>query len=705
MQLNNRSKEAGETDRFRQYRGLAYTLACLLMLFYFILTFNLTLNNHGLLDAVSFTLFFTGIGLFAILIHPVVGTMLITLMVLIIISINTGSGLYHELYQSYVPASILSLRDELPVFLKSIPAANHLYAFTGILFLIVILHFALKRIPTSPSVATMLIAVGLTGSALYLQIQHDQRENKQFSKNSESPVGFFLRSADVVPVINGNPLIARYTQIESYVAAARRNQQIDTELMDAIKKYYPDSNNQGLYPLYQGSGLAHSTEMQARPKNVILLVLESVRDSESGRHSTLQSATPFLDSLKEMSFHSSDNYSTAAFTTKSETAILCGIMDHLGGETASIREADIQATCLPDLLAKHGYERYWFHGNDIEFYNRKYFLPEVGFNRIRGIEYYYGKDVPTQTAIIDKEKPVLGWGIPDPDLFDLALDELMREEKPFFAEILTVTNHLPFKWEWGIEFPEHLTEKPSDTMYEGYRRGIYYTDKAVERFVSRFTNSSLYENTLLVITGDHGIWTFGNQRLSEINKFNQFFQVPLLFYGKSIQPGMVAGPSSHLDVAPTILDILGIDEPTAFLGNSLLNQEVESKKRPIFMTLETAFAFRKGDAMCIPKGRCFRNGIDECQGWEKKSMEKANHICYDVSDADLFTSQRPVVTLAESEFESIENLFNYALVGLELGFAPLDTGMYTRSPAEHHVFKSEQKHVIVLDDPADINRL
>jgi phosphoglycerol transferase MdoB-like AlkP superfamily enzyme len=664
-----------------KYRSMAYTLLCLAMFFYFILGNGLILNQNGELDRVSLRLLFSGISLLAMLAHHTVAALAITASTAFILSINAGAKLYLQLYQSYVPSSITSLRGEALTFISGLPTDLIFYSIAGSFVLLIGLYFVLSKQPKYPPVATTLVVITLISTSLYIQTIHDQRDNKDFSKNNESPVGFFIRSADLVPLIDGSPLVARYAKVESYAIAAKYNKRLDDELIDSIHRYYPDNQNESLYPLYRERPQYPVAKLPEAPQNIILIVLESVRDSESNKHASLESATPFIDSLKQESLYFENNYATAALTAKSETAILCGVLDYLGGLTTSVRETDIKASCLPELLAKNGYERYWFHGNDIEFYNRKYFLPEVGFNKIRGIEHYYGRDI-NETDITDNTKPILGWGIPDHNLFDYAFEELSQETKPFFAEILTVSNHLPFDWDWGIDFPEHLKKRPDDKMYDAYRRGIYYTDKALQGFVSKFRNSKLYDNTLLVITGDHGVWTYGDDTTSEINKFNQFFQVPLLFYGKSIEPRLVTTPSSHLDIAPTILDMIGSNLSTAFLGSSLIKDANQPPQKPIFMAMESSYAFRQGNTMCIPEGQCSSNGLDECPDWQAKSKKRVTHLCYNMSDNDIFANDRLRINPDDVAFEHVDNLFNYALVGLEIGFVPDEQTAAQRSSAK-----------------------
>ena len=81
--------------------------------------------------------------------------------------------------------------------------------------------------------------------------------------------------------------------------------------------------------------------------------------------------------------------------------------------------------------------------------------------------------------------PEIGWGTSDEAVFSYALDILEKEDSPFFAEIMTLSNHHPFTWDWGITIPERLNPQASD-VDALFRHGIYYTDYAVGHFWERF---------------------------------------------------------------------------------------------------------------------------------------------------------------------------------------------------------------------------
>jgi phosphoglycerol transferase MdoB-like AlkP superfamily enzyme len=175
---------------------------------------------------------------------------------------------------------------------------------------------------------------------------------------------------------------------------------------------------------------------------------------------------------------------------------------------------------------------------------------------------------------------------------------------------MTLSNHYPYLWDWGIEFPQNLLltsnlNGDEDNIYPAYRRGIHYTDKALGQFLERFENSKLADNTLLIITGDHGIWTFPDQLLNqddlegELRRNEIYFRLPLLIHAPDLPAETRTQPASQLDIAPTVLDYLGIEIANAFIGKSLLQTDSENTN-PVYFMAAGGYGVRNSNQYCYP---------------------------------------------------------------------------------------------------------
>ncbi len=127
-------------------------------------------------------------------------------------------------------------------------------------------------------------------------------------------------------------------------------------------------------------------------------------------------------------------------------------------------------------------------------------------------------------------------------------------------------------------WPKAIFDQPSDV---GYRRLYYYLHKLVDRAIGRILEaleaSGMAEETIVVFTSDHGdlVGAHGGLQQKWYNAFDEAIRVPMIVRG----PGVVSshegvmGPTSHVDLVPTLLGLAGIDVEAAFAGVSAHHEE------------------------------------------------------------------------------------------------------------------------------------
>lgn len=655
-----------------------YFLSVLLVAFYFIQATGY-LDEQGIVDAISCAFFSVAFIVGASFLGRFAVVLAATFLFVVSLALAIGSTFYLSLYQSYVPFSILVLIPDAGPLISSFSFGYQIIAALAVVGIVVTFWFVIRRLELPSKTILAATLTLLLSSGLLLQQYHDSRDSKLFQEFSETPLGYFLRTGGLVPFIDGNPISERMASISVLANSIidGSSKVLPIAYRDAIDALYAKNvTEENLFPMRRAPRHskvmpdASATQGLVTQKNVIVVVLESFRAAESSVYGSQQSVSPFLDSLAASSLLAKKFYSTAPLTIKSETAINCGVFDYFGGEPKSRRREGLKATCLPSILREKGYSTYWFHGNAKEFYSRADYLPLIGFEHIFASEELYGETLAIAGSFAKRhgtvEKPLLGWGIPDPVVYSMALEQLEQSTKPFYAEILTVSNHLPFDWDWGIDFPPHLQN--DSTFYRKYKRGMYYSDQALKGFFEGFKASSLYHNTVLVVTGDHGVWTFDDEQdLTELNKHEQFFRVPLLVFEEGIEPRVIEEPASHVDIPPTVLSLLGLDVETAFLGRSLIDEP--ETLVPIYSLLDTSYSFRVGDNICLSRDRCFRNG-PECTDYEKVAMKKTQMACYVDQGEMMFDKQLVPATISDQTHTYIDDFLNYSMLGLQIGFIP-----------------------------------
>ncbi len=599
------------------------------------------------------------LGIFALLYSTLLlprwlGRSLFSFIVLFIFVLTVSNWWFFEFYRDYVVPDTIRLAIYARETSMALGGLSH--KFEAILFFLtfaIATGFAFRLDHTIPRKRVIaLVVVIVSAVALQQGMWVSQRVAGGLKHRGENHVAHFFRNFFPTPI-----------------------KEVGEEHLEALRHLYPNKEIASVsehYPLFVSpSEDVGPSEGEPEKKNIIIIVMESLRAAESGIYGSVPSLTPHLDEISKEMLVASDAYANSNQTVRGELAIHCSALDYVHGSPASMAGLDLGNRCLPHIFADADYSTHWIHGYTKEFFNRENFFPTLGFQHIHDREVVMG-------AGHTKE---IGWGVTDTEVFEYSLDTLEAEEGPFFAEIMMLSNHYPYLWEWDIDFPDFLPrpghfEDGAPDVYAAYKRGIYYTDHALGRFWERFKKSPLYENTVVVFVADHGIWSF-NQEITksrgmhaEFLRNEMYFRIPLMIYSPNLHPGKLEVPVSQLDIAPTLLDLLKINSPNAFLGNSMLplrGLSLDEAKIPVLFLAAGTFGFLLRKDYCFPidtTQEC-TDAYRRCKQYKKSDSE---HACIH-SDVSLLKAQpKDLMTI-----ESHELLDDAALV-MELTQRWLDTG-------------------------------
>ena len=139
--------------------------------------------------------------------------------------------------------------------------------------------------------------------------------------------------------------------------------------------------------------------------------------------------------------------------------------------------------------------------------------------------------------------------------------------EPFFVTLLPVSGHHPY------DVPEPGPFGDANEI-DGYRDALYYSDRMLHRFLEGIEARGLGSQTLTVIIGDHGE-AFGEHEGNYGHVFcvyEENVRIPMIFHAPGLldDAGLLTRVASTLDIAPTVLDLLGLPIPAAYRGASLL---------------------------------------------------------------------------------------------------------------------------------------
>src|SRR5699024_6212095 len=158
----------------------------------------------------------------------------------------------------------------------------------------------------------------------------------------------------------------------------------------------------------------------------------------------------------------------------------------------------------------------------------------------------------------------VGWGLKDKPFFEQSIKYLQSMEEPFYSKFITLTNHFPFELDEEDKSIEPY-DSNSNTL-NNYFPAVRYADEAMEEFFNHLKQSGLYEDSIIIIMGDHiGISANHNKAMSmyldkeEITPFDQveLLKVPLFIHIPGHGQGEVQSTlSGQIDLKPTILSLL-----------------------------------------------------------------------------------------------------------------------------------------------------
>jgi phosphoglycerol transferase MdoB-like AlkP superfamily enzyme len=167
-----------------------------------------------------------------------------------------------------------------------------------------------------------------------------------------------------------------------------------------------------------------------------------------------------------------------------------------------------------------------------------------------------GYGVHDRTEIADKDIHHENvWGVADEDLYTLTLDRFDRayaSGKPFFAHVMTTSNHRP------VHVPRQSRAVAAEATHE---RGVY-TDWAIGDFLARARKHAWFKDTVFVFTADHCAMSAGKAALPAFR-----YRIPAVgVRAGHVAPGTFDGLMGQIDIAPTLLGLLGMDYDSRFYG-------------------------------------------------------------------------------------------------------------------------------------------
>ena len=310
-------------------------------------------------------------------------------------------------------------------------------------------------------------------------------------------------------------------------------------------------------------------------RNIVLITIESMSASFMGHFGNTRQLTPVLDSLYDRSLAFDRVYATGNRTVRGLEAVTLSLPP-CPGQSIIKRPNNAGMHSTGALLRDKGYTVKYFYGGNSYFDNMETFFSGNGYEIVDQRQYEPGEITFANI-----------WGVCDEDAYRKVirtLNEDAGDGKPFFAHVMTVSNHRPFT------YPAGKVSIPHDA--KSRNGGVMYTDYALGRFFAEASKQPWFANTIFLITADHCASSAGRTEIP-LEKYH----IPALIYAPGfVEPQHVGGIVSQIDLMPTLLSLLNMSYDSHFYGRSIYDEGYVNRA---FIATYQDLGYLEGDVFTI----------------------------------------------------------------------------------------------------------
>ncbi|MGD1147353.1 MAG: LTA synthase family protein [Thermoanaerobaculaceae bacterium] len=303
----------------------------------------------------------------------------------------------------------------------------------------------------------------------------------------------------------------------------------------------------------------------AKGANLVLIQVESLQQWVIGARAGGAEVTPFLNGLKSRALYFPFVFDETGQGRSSDGEFSVLNSQHpLDRGAVAFRRSDNRFVTLASTLRQQGYATFSAHPFEKGFWNRGVLHPRYGFERM----FFRDELGPGET---------IGWGLADGVFFERMVKLLQQQRSPYFAFLITLGLHHPFDL-----FPDR--HKVLDvgalkgTPLGNYMHAMHYFDASLAAFVAQLERTGVLSNTVVALYGDHesglsiddALLSLAGQSRPDPSTAVRLRRIPffvLLPGGR--QAGETGALGGHVDIAPTLLSLLGVAPPGCFVGHVL----------------------------------------------------------------------------------------------------------------------------------------
>ena len=469
----------------------------------------------------------------------IISTIILDLLISILLFADNLYYIYSSSVLSVAQIANLQYGEEIMGTIPMLIEIKHIIYFVDIILIIILLLTKIIKIEIKDKadwkrntlrIISGIIAICLlfTIDAKYVEKAGEDPYNKDTQVKKGTIYGYHL--SDIESLINIKKS-AKYDKKEELVSDYKK-------LKEKYNEKYEESN-------YNLKGIL-------KGKNVIIVQLESVQEFVINKTINGKEITPnlnkFISENIEFSNMFMQSYST---TADSEFSAVTSLYPMENGMSYS-RYYSNKYDDIFTMFKNEGYDTSYMHGNYGYFWNRENVYKSFSVNHLE-----------LKNQFDDMSENIMGY-LSDELLYKQAVEKLKTYNMPFFSFIVSASSHTGFTLD-GLEDRGKISidvGKYKSTFFGNYLESVNYADYAFGTFIEELKNADLYDDTVILIYGDHnGIDMYNEEMLDFLEQVNpnindvdirlNYIRVACSMKIPGIEGITIEKPVSKLDIKPT----------------------------------------------------------------------------------------------------------------------------------------------------------
>lgn len=320
----------------------------------------------------------------------------------------------------------------------------------------------------------------------------------------------------------------------------------------------------------------HVSHPSPRPRNLVIIVQESMSGAFVGHLGAERGVTPHVDALARESITFTRLHAAGTRSIQGLAAMSAGFLALPGEGVLKRTKAQRDFFTLAAALEPLGYHSSFMYGGEARFDDMKVWYLGNGFDEV------------IEQKDFKQPEFVATWGVSDEDLLRKAHERFLAHHaagRPFVSVVFSQSNHAPF------DLPEGKIEWEPGVPKASVRNAVKYADFAVGRFMALAKAAPYYRDTVFVVVADHTERAGGDDAVPVPG-----FHIPGVVHLAGVPAQTVDQIASQPDVLATALGMLGVPISAPVMGTSAFKP---NRQAFALMNFNGNFGLLRGDRVAV----------------------------------------------------------------------------------------------------------